>query len=106
MAPGWTMVAELAIAAALLALGAVMAWSSANAAKRLAGVQIALLGGCVALAVIEAPSTLMLIAIAVALAHVALGGAIIVRLQEAHGGVEAPDIDSADKQSEPVEPDS
>jgi hypothetical protein len=103
MAPAWIMGAELAAAVAVLGLGAVTAWSSANAAKRLAGLQLALLGACIGLAAIEAPPTFVLVGIAVSVAHLALGLAIVVRMQEGYGSVETPDVDAADKQSEPVE---
>ena len=104
MALAWITGAELAAAVALLSLGAVMAWASANAAKRVAGVQLGLLGACLGVAALDAPTPFVLAAIVVAVAHLALGLAIIVRLQEGYGGVETPEIDAADKQQpEPVE---
>ena len=104
MALAWIMGAELAAAVALLSLGAVMAWASANAAKRLAGLQIALLGASLGAAALGAPTPLVLATIVVAVAHLALGIAIVVRLQESYGGVETPEIDTADKQQpEPTE---
>jgi NADH:ubiquinone oxidoreductase subunit K len=103
MAPAWLTMAGLAAAVGVLALGAVMACASANAGKRLAGMQIAMLGACLALAALDAPGVFALSAIAVSAAQLALGVAIIVRLQEGYGGVEAPDIDVADKEQEQAE---
>lgn len=104
MALAWITGIELAAAVALLVLGAVTAWATANAAKRLAGVQLALLGACLGVAALGAPTTFVLTAIAVAVALLALGIAIIVRLQESYGAIEAPDIDAADRQQpEPAE---
>lgn len=103
MAPPWIASFELAAAIALLVVGAVMAWSAANAPKRTAGVQIAMLGACIGLAALGAPGTFMLVAIAISIAHLALGLSIVVRLQESYGAVEAPEIDAADMRPESPE---
>lgn len=94
---------ELAVAAALLILGALTAWSSANVVKRLIGLTLAQLGALLGLAALGAPNAALLAVIAVALAQLILGAALAVRLQEAYGGVEAPEFDTADDQTEPTE---
>jgi len=95
--------ALLAGAVVLLMVGVVAAWSSDHATKRVIGIVVALLGALVGLAALSAPSALLIAGVAVLFGHVAVGVALVVRLQEAYGGVEAPAIDAADAQSEPVE---
>jgi multisubunit Na+/H+ antiporter MnhG subunit len=95
---------QAAGAIALLALGAVMALVSANAVKRVAGVALALLGALLGAAAINAPPALALGAIGAAFAHLIIGAAIVVRLQEAYGGVETRAFDEADEAAEPPEP--
>ncbi|MEJ0060491.1 MAG: hypothetical protein WDM79_13360 [Terricaulis sp.] len=95
---------HVAAAIALLMIGAVTAWTSGNVAKRLAGLVIAQLGALLALAALGAPVVFLLAGIAVSLVMLAIGAALMVRLQEAYGGVEASEFDAADEQSEPAEP--
>lgn len=93
----------LAAALALLALGAALALTSGNAAKRAVGMVIAQSGatlGAIALGLPAAGATAML---AIMLASLLIGAAIVVRLQEAYGSVEAPEIDEADRYSEPAD---
>lgn len=96
--------AQLAGAVVLLLIGVAMAWASANTAKRLAGLLIAQLGAMLGLAVLGAPQGAIIAGVALAFAHVLVGAALIVRLQEAYGGVEVAEFDAADEQSEPSEP--
>jgi len=88
-------------AIALLIAGAAAATLSPNAIKRLAGLTIAGLGALAALAALGAPGVTLTAGVAVLFAQLAVGVAIIVRLQESYGVIEAPEIDAADAQSEP-----
>lgn len=94
---------ELTVAVALLILGAITAWTSANVVKRLVGLVLAQLGALISLAALHAPDGALLAAIALAAAQLIVGAALVVRLQEAYGGLEVPDFDAADDQSEPEE---
>lgn len=95
---------EVALSVALLAVGAVMALSSANVVKRVAGLLIAHLAALMALASLKLGGVVLMAALGVALAVLLLGVALLVRLQEAYGAVETLDLDTADSQSEPLEP--
>jgi hypothetical protein len=95
---------QVAAAIALLLIGAVTAWSSVNVARRLGGLVIAQLGALLALAALGASGAAMLAGVAVSFVMLAIGAALLVRLQEAYGGVEGADFDLADEQSEPTEP--
>lgn len=95
---------ELALSVALLALGAVMALSSANVAKRVAGLLLAHLAVLMALAALKLGGSVLMAGLGAALAALLLGVALLVRLQEAYGAVETLDMDVADSQSEPLEP--
>ncbi len=94
---------EVAIAIALLVLGALTAWASSNVVKRLVSLLLAQLGALIGLAALDAPPAALIAAIALSLAQLLLGAALLVRLQEGYGGVEAPEFDAADEQSEPTE---
>jgi|CXWL01.1.fsa_nt_gi thiol:disulfide interchange protein len=94
---------EIGLALGLLMLGAVTAFVSGNVVKRLVGLLLANLGALLGLAALNAASALLLSAIAAAAATLIVGAALVVRLQEAYGGVEAPEFDAADEQSEPAE---
>lgn len=96
--------ALFAAAVVLLMTGAVSAWSSPNAAKRVGGLVITCLGATTGLAVLGAPGEALVAGAAAGFAYLAIGIALLVRLQEAYGGIEATEIDSADAQSEPAEP--
>lgn len=104
MGAEWLERAHLTGAVTLLLIGVGMAWTSANTAKRLAGLLIAALAAVLGLAALGAPQSAMIAGLALAFAHLLAGAALIVRLQEAYGGVEAADFDAADEQSEPAEP--
>lgn len=93
----------LAASVALLLIGAAASWSAGNAVKRLAGFLVAELGALLALAAIGAPEGALIAGAAAALAQLCIGVALVVRLQEAYGGVDAAEIDAADDQSEPPE---
>lgn len=95
--------AVLVAAIALLIIGLTAAWSSANVARRIAGIVIALTGAVAALAALGAPAALAVAALGILFAHVALGVVVLVRLQEAYGVTETPDIDNADEQAEALE---
>ncbi|MGE0663366.1 MAG: NADH-quinone oxidoreductase subunit K [Hyphomonadaceae bacterium] len=86
-------------AAALVLAGAASALMSSNAIKRLAGVTVSGFGVLVALA-LWAPQVLMA-AVAIMFAQLAVGAAIIVRLQETYGSVEVREIDALDAAAEP-----
>ena len=96
--------AEIAIALVLLLAGAVAAWASANVAKRITGVFLAHTGALLALAALGLPGIVLIAAVCIALAHLIVGAALLVRLQEAYGGVEVREFDEADEQTEPTEP--
>jgi energy-converting hydrogenase Eha subunit C len=89
-------------AVALLMLGAIAAWTSANVIKRVAAIALANIGAMSALSVLGAPDTALIAAVAAAFAQLTLGVALIVLLQERYSAIEAPDIDAADAQSEPT----
>lgn len=94
----------LALAVAMLMLGVVTAWASGNVIKRLIGVAVAMLGAIVALGALAAPQSFVIVAAAAVFAQLVLGAALIVRLQEDYGGVEAIEHDIADDDGEPAEP--
>ena len=95
--------ALLAAAIVLLMAGAATVLMAANAAKRLGGFVIASFGALIALAALGSPGGLLVAVAAAAFAQLAVGVALLVRLQEAYGAIETPEIDAADKQSEPPE---
>lgn len=94
---------QVAIAIALLIGGAAAAWASMNAAKRIGGLVVVTMGAALTLAAIGAPSGLLIAAIAIGFATLAVGCALIVRLQERYETIELAEIDAADEQSEPAE---
>jgi hypothetical protein len=96
--------AEIAVAVVLLITGAIAAWASANVAKRVVGLLLAHIGAVLGLAVLGLPNVVLLVGAGVALAHLLIGAALLVRLQEAYGGIEAREFDAADDQTEPTEP--
>lgn len=94
----------LAIAAALLMAGAATAWRAANAARRLGGVLCAHIAAILALGVLGAPAVVLVSGVAIAFAYCVVGVAITIRLQESYASTEAGEIDAADDQGEPAEP--
>lgn len=90
-------------ALALVMCGAVTAWVSPNALKRVVGVVVALCGGMVALAALGAPSSFIIAAAAIVFVTAALGVALVVRVQEAYGAIEGPELDQADRQDDAAE---
>lgn len=99
----WIIALVLAAALALVMIGAVTAWAGANAAKRLAGLVMALIGAVLALGALGAPPALLVAGVVLAFAHLALGQALLVRLQESYRGVETTEIDAADRNAEVAE---
>lgn len=93
----------VAVAVALVAFGAVAAWVSGNAIKRLAGVSVAMAGAMLGAAALGAPSALLGGAAALVFAMLAAGVALVVRVQEGYGAIEAPELDQADAQDEAAE---
>lgn len=87
-------------AIALVVAGAAVGLLSSNAIKRLAGLSVAGLGAVASVAVFGAPEFAVTAGVAVVFAQLAVGVAIVVRLQESYAGIEAADIDRADAQSE------
>lgn len=96
----------LALAVALVAGGAVAAFTSSNALKKVAALLTALVGAALAIALLGAPSSVLIAVAAIAFAYCVVGVAVIVRLQEAYGSIEISDIDGADEQDEPREPET
>jgi hypothetical protein len=96
----------LALAMALVAGGAVAAFVSSNALKKVAAVLTALVGAALAAALLGAPSGVLIAAAAVAFAYCVVGVAAVVRLQEAYGSIESSELDAADEQDEPKEPET
>jgi hypothetical protein len=94
--------AELGLCLAVLMLGAVVALTSANLVKRVAGVLIAHVGAVLAASVL-AGGTLLIVGVAAMGATLMIGVALIVRLQERYSGVEAAEQDVADADAEPRE---
>lgn len=85
----------------LLIGGAGAALIARNVMKRVAGLTLAGFGAIAALA-LWAPQTVVAGA-AIVFAQLAVGAALIVRLQESYGAVETPDIDAADADAEAQE---
>jgi uncharacterized protein YaiL (DUF2058 family) len=94
----------LALAVALLAGGAVTAFTVNNALKKIAAVLTALVGAALSLSLVGAPSVAIIGAVAIALAYCVIGVSVAVRLQEAYGSVDLNEADAADEQDEPREP--
>lgn len=94
----------LGVAVALLILGALLAFTSTNALKRVLAALVALFGAALALAFLNVPELALIAASAIAFSYCILGAAIVVRLQETYGSIEASALDAADEQDEPREP--
>jgi hypothetical protein len=90
----------VAAGAIVLAMtGAAAALIGSNAVKRLVGLTLAGLGALVPLA-LWAPQAVTAGA-AILFVEIAIGAAIVVRLQESYGSSETREIDAADAASEP-----
>lgn len=81
---------------ALAMIGAVSALLSANAIKRVSGLLVSGFGAVAALAALGAGSAPVIAGVAVLFVYAVIGTAIVVRLQESYGSIEAPEIDAAD----------
>lgn len=92
----------LGASAALLSIGGLAATTSASALKRVIGIALALIGAIGALAALGVSQTAMVAGAAAAFAFVALGVAIVARLQEAYGASSVAEFEAADRDSEPV----
>lgn len=93
--------ALLGAAMVLSVAGGAAALLSPNLMKRLAAIAVAQIGAMIALATLGAPSQALVAAGAIAFAQIAVGAAILVRLQESYGDTEASEIDAADAADEP-----
>jgi hypothetical protein len=91
-------------AIALVVIGGVAALLLANVVKRIAALIIAGFGAIVALAALGAPDSALVVGVAVVFAQTVVGVAILVRLQESYGAIEASEIDSADGDEDARDP--
>jgi len=98
------LLAGLVLAIALIASGAVGAFTTANALKKVGAIAVALGGALLALALLQAPNLALIALVAVSFAYAVVGVALAVRLQEAYGVIETDEIDAADEQDEPRGP--
>jgi len=103
VASGIFSLTPLLLSFALLLVGAAAALASANAAKRVIGLTIAMIGAVAAGAALHAPAILLVAGVAVALAQCLLGLALIVRLQESYGGAETLEIEDEDRRADAAE---
>jgi len=86
-----------AAAIALVIIGVAAALVQANAVKRVIGLAIAGFGAIAALAALGASDAALVAGVAIVFAYSVVGVALIVRLQESYGAIEAPEIDAADQ---------
>lgn len=93
---------EIALCVAVLMIGAIVALGSANLVKRLVGVLIANIAAILAAALLVGGS-LLIVGAAMMAGTLVLGCALMVRLQERYGALEALDQDAADAEAEPRE---
>lgn len=93
---------DIALCVAMLMLGAVVALTSANVVKRVIGALIVNLAAVLAAGALT-DGALLIVGVAVLAATLMIGCALLVRLQERYGGVEAFDQDVADADAEPRE---
>jgi multisubunit Na+/H+ antiporter MnhC subunit len=91
----WALAITVAIAGLAYALAA------DNLVKRLVGLASAMLACIAALALRGAPQGLLIAAAVAGFAQVALGTALLVRIQEDYGEIESRDLDNADRSTEP-----
>ncbi|MGE0596618.1 MAG: hypothetical protein AB7P07_09630 [Hyphomonadaceae bacterium] len=99
-------VLDVAILAAALLLvfgGGALAWASFIALKRVLGLLLVFLGAVLGLALLGAPSGVLMASVAVALVNLSFGFALCVRLQEVYGGGDLDQIDSADANADDAE---
>ncbi|MET0181293.1 MAG: hypothetical protein ABW199_00245, partial [Caulobacterales bacterium] len=90
----------LCMALAVIAFGGSVAFTSANAAKRLIGVVVAQSGAALGAIALGLPPAAAIAMLAAMLATLAIGAAISVRMQEDYGAIETPDVNAADRDSE------
>jgi hypothetical protein len=99
MTAGSTLLEPLLAGAAIVLVlaGAMATLMFANAVKRLAGLAIAGFGAIAALAALGASDGALVAGVAIVFAQAVVGVALIVRLQESYGAIEASEIDAADR---------
>jgi hypothetical protein len=83
----------------LVIAGSAAALIAVNAVKRIAGITIAGLGVLVSLG-LWAPQAVS-VGVAIMFAQLAVGVALVVRMQESYGSIEVRDVDAADAADEP-----
>jgi hypothetical protein len=81
-------------------IGAAATLLSGNVIKRVAGLLVCGSGAIASLAALGAGNGPLIAGVALLFVYVVLGVAIVVRLQESYGAIEAPDIDTADAESD------
>ncbi|HWA00131.1 MAG TPA: hypothetical protein VG841_07425 [Caulobacterales bacterium] len=105
MTPALALRLAFAAAVALIMLGALTAWSAGHAVKRVIGVLSALGGAIAALAALGVTDAL-LAGVGVSVVVLVIAAALVVRAQEAYGGVEIGEIDVADTLDEAKAPEA
>jgi hypothetical protein len=88
--------AQAACGVLTLYVGAICAFASAHLVKRLLGVFMMGVGALIVLAALGASLGLALGVAAALAAWTMLGAAILIRLQEDYGGLEAADVETAE----------
>lgn len=89
--------------AALVMIGAAATLLSANAIKRVGGLLVSGFGAVAALAAMGAGNEPIIVGVAVLFVYAVIGTAIVVRLQESYGSIEAPEIDATDAEGDSQE---
>jgi multisubunit Na+/H+ antiporter MnhC subunit len=92
--------AHCAAAFVMFALGVVALFTAGGVGKRLMGLAVLGLSVVYALAALGAPPDLVLAAIIAAFCQTAFGVALMARIKEDYGSVEARDLDAADREGE------
>lgn len=92
--------AEFGLSVALLLIGAMMALTSSNVQKRVGGLLVVEIAALLAAGSLKAGAALMMAGVATGFAALLIGSAIVVRIQEAYGAIETPELDAADVEGE------
>lgn len=93
----------VAAAVSLLMIGAAATLMSGNVIKRLAGLLVCGAGAIASLAALGAGDGALIVGVALLFVYAVLGVALVVRLQEGYGAIEAPEIDAADADNDTQE---